>query len=137
MHRFALAIALAAAAGLAHGQAKSFAYEAELAQPAPRASANAGGVTWSCTGARCTARGRGGNVSVKGCAELARAVGPVVAYRSEIKSLAGASLRECNRRALGGGAASVKAPARPQRTTTPEIAFTGVAPAGDTAERRP
>lgn len=142
MHRFALAAILAAAAGLAHAQGRIFSYEAELAQAARRAATTAGGVNWTCSGTRCTASGRGGNVSVKGCSELARSVGPIARYRSEIKELAAADLRECNRVAQAAGGASAKAakaPAKPQRATTPEIAFTGVAPGGDPApaERKP
>lgn len=142
MHRIALAVLLAAAAGLAEAQGKTYSYEAELAQAARRAAATAGGVSWTCIGTRCTASGRGGNVSVKGCSELGRAVGPIARYRSEIKELAAADLRECNRLAqTGGGAAAkaAKAPAKPQRATTPEIAFTGVASGGEAApaERRP
>jgi hypothetical protein len=142
MHRIAFAAVLAAAAGLAHAQGRIFSYEAELAQAARRAAATAGGVSWTCAGTRCTASGRGGNVSVKGCSELGRAVGPIARYRSEIKELAAADLRECNRiaQAAGGAAAkTAKAPAKPQRATTPEIAFTGVAQGGDAAaaERKP
>lgn len=145
MHRYALAAVLAAAVGaatdLAHAQPKTYVYEAELAQPARRATAAAGGVTWTCAGTRCTASGRGGKVSVRGCRELARAVGPVAAYHSEIMTLSDADLRECNRLAQGAGGASkaARAPARPQRATTPEIAFTGVATGAEAApaERRP
>jgi hypothetical protein len=142
MHRFALALALAAAAGLAHAQGKVYGYEADLAQPARRSAVTAGGVSWTCTGARCTASGRGGNVSVRGCSELARAVGPIAGYRSEIKTLATADLRECNRLAqgaAGGAGKAAKAPARPQRATTPEIQFTGIAAGAEAAaaERRP
>ena len=145
MHRFALATVLAAALvaamGLAHGQAKTYDYEAELLQPARRAETTAGGVKWSCTGARCMAGGRGGSVSVRGCSALARAVGPIASYRSEIKTLAEADLRECNRLAQGPGGAAKgpKATARPQRATTPEITFTGVAAGAEaaSAERRP
>jgi hypothetical protein len=142
MHRFALAAALAAVADLAHAQAKTYGYEAELAQAARRVAAAAGGVQWTCSGTRCTASGRGGNVSVKGCSELARAVGPIAGYRSEIKTLPDADLRECNRiaqSATGAAAKAAKAPARPQRASTPEIQFTGVAPVGEAAaaERKP
>lgn len=142
MHRFALVVLFAAAAGLAYAQGKTFSYEAELAQAARRAAATAGGVKWTCSGTRCTASGRGGNVSVKGCSELARAVGPIARYRSEIKELPAADLRECNRLAQAAGGAAAKAakgPAKPQRATTPEIAFTGVAPGGEaaTVERKP
>jgi hypothetical protein len=145
MHRFALAFALAASAASvagAHAQGKVYGYEADLAQPARRAAVTAGGVNWSCTGARCTASGRGGNVSVKGCSELARAVGPVAGYRSEIKTLAAGDLRECKRLAQGaaaGAAKAAKAPARPQRAATPEILFTGIAAGAESAaaERRP
>jgi hypothetical protein len=129
MHRLAVVALLAAAAGLAHAQAGTYAYEAELAQTARRAAATAGGVAWTCTDTRCTARGRGGNVSVRGCSQLARAVGPIARYRSEIKGLAEPELRECNRIAQAGGAAAkaAKGPAGPQRATTPEISFTGAA----------
>jgi hypothetical protein len=137
-----VAAALAAATGFAHAQSRVYAYEAELAQGAKRATVTAGGVRWSCTGTRCTASGRGGNVSVRGCSELARAVGPVARYQSEIRQLADADLRECNRLAQAPAAASAKAakgPAKPQRATTAEIRFTGIAPSGAPAqlERKP
>lgn len=136
---WSFAAALAAATCLAHAQPRVYAYEAELAQGAKRASVAAGGVRWRCTGARCTASGRGGNVSVKGCSELARVVGPVERYRSEIKQLAEADLRECNRVAQTAGAKAAKGPAKPQRTTTAEIRFTGIAPSNAPAslERKP
>jgi hypothetical protein len=125
MLRIALALLLAAAAGSAPAQGKVYGYTAELEQAARRAA---------------TARARGGNVTAKGCSQLARAVGPVAAYRSEVKSLAAADLRECNRLARGAGAAkAAQAPARPQRATTPEISFTGIAAGAEAAavERRP
>lgn len=141
MHRIAFAAVLAAAAGLAQAEAPTFSYETELAQAARRAVTIAGGVSWTCADTRCTASGRGGNVSVKGCSELARAVGPILRYRSEIKELPAADLRECNRLALaaaGAAAKAAKALAKPQRATTPEIAFTGIASGFDAtpAERK-
>lgn len=140
MLRIALALLLAAAAGSAPAQGEVYGYTAELEQAARRAAVTAGGVKWSCAGTHCTASGRGGNVTAKGCSQLARAVGPVAAYRSEVKSLAAADLRECNRLARGAGAAkAAQAPARPQRATTPEISFTGIAAGAEAAavERRP
>jgi hypothetical protein len=78
---------------------------------------------------------------VRGCSQLARAVGPIARYRSEIKALAEPDLRECNRIAQAGGAAAraAKGPARPQRATTSEISFTGAAadPAPAQPERKP
>ena len=134
MHRFVVVL-LSLAASLAHAQARIFAYEAELAQNARRAAVTAGGVGWTCTANRCTASGRGGNVSVQGCSELARAVGPIARYRSEIKELAGADLQECNRIAQTAGARLAK----PQRATAPEISYTGIAAGSAPAqpERKP
>ena len=141
MHRFVVVL-LALAASLAHAQSRIFAYEAELEQAARRAATIAGGVRWTCSGTRCSASGRGGNVSVKGCSELARAVGPIARYRSEIKELAGADLQECNRNAQAAGGAAAKSAtglAKPQRATASEISFTGSAAGSDRAqpERKP
>jgi hypothetical protein len=141
MRRLAVVL-LALAASLAHAQSRIVAYEAELEQKARRAETIAGGVRWTCSGTRCSASGRGGNVSVKGCSELARAVGPITRYRSEIKELAGADLQECNRIAQtpgGADAKGAKRPAKPQRATAPEISFTGIAAGSEPAqpERKP
>jgi hypothetical protein len=120
-----------------HAADRTYAYTAETVSTAKRASVTAGGVAWTCAGTRCTANGRGGRVSTKGCSELARAVGPIAAYRSETNRLDAAGLEECNRIAQGGApatkagaAAAAKPPAKPagpQRATTDELTFTGIA----------
>lgn len=101
---------------------------------ANRASANAGGVDWSCAGTRCTAEARGGNVSVRGCSELARAVGRVTRYASEVRQLGEKELAECNQAAAAAApAVAAKAPApKPAagRTVTSELTYTGVWPGG-------
>jgi len=118
---------------------KAYAYEVETVGAAMRAAVTAGGVRWTCSGTRCTASGRGGNVSVKGCSELARQVGAIASYRSEVKRLGEPDLAECNR--IAGGAPAVKSarPAgKPQRATTGELAYTGMWPPGVVAtERKP
>lgn len=133
-----LASCAVAAATAAHAADRAtYAYTAETVSPAKRASVTAGGVTWTCSGTRCTANGRGGRVSTKGCSELARAVGPVAEYRSEANRLDAAALAECNRIAQAGAAASAKSapapaakaagPRAPQRAEADELTFTGIA----------
>ena len=121
----ALILCAAFAAAPSHAQDRRYAYEAELAAAAKSASARAGGVDWSCTGTRCTAEARGGAVSVRGCSELARAVGPVTRYASELRQLGEKELAECNQTVA---AAPAKGPApKPAagRTVTPELTYTG------------
>jgi len=128
----AVILCAAFAAASSHAQDRRYAYEAELAAAATRSSARAGGVDWSCTGTRCTAEARGGAVSVRGCSELARAVGPVTRYASELRQLGEKELAECNQTVA---AAPAKAPAlAPKaaagRAVTPELTYTGVWPGG-------
>jgi len=127
------ALATLLAAGATRAQER-VPYQAELADTAKRDVAKAGGVEWSCAGTRCTTEARGGNVTVRGCSELARAVGTVVRYRSEVKSLGQAEIAECNRLA---GAPAAKAPAAAKAATpsgprviTRELTYTGVWPPG-------
>jgi len=140
----ALCAVLAASAG--NAQDRRFAYEADLAAPAKRAAVRAGGVEWSCSGTRCTAeaRGGGGNVSVRGCSELARGAGAVTRYAGEARQLGEKELAECNQLATAVSPAPAPAaapapvaaakPAPPQpaagRTVTPEMTYTGVWPGG-------
>jgi hypothetical protein len=128
---------LCAALAAAHAQDRRYAYEAELAGAAKRAGARAGGVDWSCSGTRCTAEARGGAVSVRGCSELARAVGPVRRYASELRSLDEKALAECNRVAAAAEtpkAADARSPApKPAAgggTVAQELTYTGVWPRG-------
>lgn len=131
-----LILCVAFAAASSHAQDRRYAYEAELAAAAKRAAARAGGVDWSCAGTRCTAEARGGAVSVRGCSELARAVGPVTRYASELRQLGEKELAECNQTAAAAAAlAPAKAPspapkAAAGRTVTPELTYTGVWPGG-------
>ncbi|MCL4800560.1 MAG: hypothetical protein KJ025_13295 [Burkholderiales bacterium] len=129
------ALLLAAAASGADAQSRRYAYRADLAEPAKRSEVRAGGVTWQCRERHCVAQGRGGNVSVRGCIELARQAGRVVAYRSEIKRLADEQLAACDaeavadRRAAPPAAAAAPqaaAAARAPRVVTEELTFTGV-----------
>ncbi|MCC6611226.1 MAG: hypothetical protein IT515_16335 [Burkholderiales bacterium] len=130
------AILLAGAPLTAGAQSKRYAYRAELAENAKRTEVRAAGVVWRCHGKVCVAHGRGGNVSVRGCTELARQVGRVVGYRSEIKHLADDQLAACNAEAAAGqktsapppvaAPAMAAAPVRMPRVVTEELTFTGV-----------
>jgi hypothetical protein len=136
----ALAAFFLAAAPLgAADQPKSYAYRADLAESTKKAEVHAGGVVWQCRAKYCIANARGGNVSVRGCTELARQVGRIVSYRSDIKRLADEQLTACNaeavaarptpaRRTTTTAAASAKAaaPYRMPQVTTDELTFTGV-----------
>jgi len=127
------------AAAPAGAQDRRYAYEVELAAAAQRGAVRAGGVEWTCSGTRCTAEGRGGAVSVRGCSELARAVGPIRRYASEIRSLGEKELAECNQAGAGtaaapAAAAAPKTAAAPKpaagRAVAPEMTYTGVWPGG-------
>jgi hypothetical protein len=132
----AVMLCAALAAASSHAQDRRYAYEATLAAAAKSAAARAGGVDWSCDGTRCTAEARGGAVSVRGCSELARVVGPVTRYASEIRSLGANELAECNRVTTGAAApaapaAKAAAPKAPGgRSVTQEMTYTGVWPGG-------
>jgi hypothetical protein len=128
----ALLLCAAFAAAPSHAQDRRYVYEAELAAAAKSANARAGGVDWTCTGTHCTTEARGGVVSVRGCSELARALGPVTRYASELRQLGEKELAECNQTVA---AAPAKAPAlAPKaaagRTVTPELTYTGAWPGG-------
>ena len=137
----------ALAAAPAGAQDRRYAYEVELAAAAQRAAVRAGGVEWTCSGTRCTAEGRGGAVSVRGCSELARAVGPIRRYASEIRSLGEKELAECNQAATATAAAPSAPPAAaaapkaaaPKPTAGPgvtaEMTYTGVWPGGREAKQ--
>jgi hypothetical protein len=139
MNRLACLLVVLACVAPVRAADKAYAYEVETVGAAKRAAATAGGVRWTCSGTRCTASGRGGNVSVKGCSELARQVGAVASYRSEVKRLGEGDLAECNR--IAGAAPAVKnarSAGKPQRAATGELTYTGVwPPGGTTAERKP
>jgi hypothetical protein len=140
-----LVLLASAACALAHAQDRRYAYVVELAAPTQRTDVRAGGVDWTCSGTRCTAEARGGAVSVRGCSELARAVGPVRRYASEIRSLDEKALAECNRIATAAApAAAAAASAAPKaatpkpaggRAVTPEMTYTGVWPGGREAKQ--
>jgi hypothetical protein len=135
----ASAVVLCAAfvsAAPAGAQDRRYAYDVELTAPAQRATVRAGGVEWACSGTRCTAEGRGGAVSVRGCSELARLVGPVRRYASEIRSLAEKELAECNQAPATAAAVPVPPP-KPAagRGTTAEMTYTGVWPGGREAKQ--
>lgn len=124
------------AASTSLAQDRRYAYEAELAAASKQPVAKAGSVDWTCIGTRCTAEARGGNVSVRGCSELARAVGPVRRYASEVRQLGDRELAECNQAATAAAPAAAPAPkaavAKPPagRTVTPEMTYSGVWPGG-------
>ena len=126
-----------------HAQDRRYGYEAELAATAKQAAVRAGGVDWSCSGTRCTAQGRAGAVSVRGCSALVHAVGPIRRYASEIRQLGKKDLAECNQAAsaaappgLPKAAAPAAAPEGPtpraatRRGGTPELTYIGVWPGG-------
>ena len=131
---FILCAAFAAAP--IRAQDRRYAYEVDLAAAAKQAAVRAGGVDWSCSGTRCTAEGRGGAVTARGCSELARAVGPIRRYASEARQLGENDLAECNQAATTAAApaaapaaAASKAPAPKAaagRSGTPELTYTGV-----------
>ena len=139
MKRITLALVALVCVTPARAADRVYAYEAEAVAAAKRAAVTAGGVHWTCAGTRCTASGRGGNVSVKGCSELARQVGAVASYRSEVKRLGESDLAECNRIAgAAPDAKSARSVGKLQRATTGELTYTGVwPPGGTTAERKP
>jgi len=136
-----LMLCAAFAAAPIRAQDRRYAYEVELAATAKQATVRAGNVDWSCSGTRCTAEGRGGAVSVRGCSELARAVGPIRRYASELRQLGEKELAECNQATTAAApaaapkaAAPAAAPKSPApkavagRGTTPELTYTGVWP---------
>lgn len=133
------AAALAAAVLPATAATQSYSYRVELAASATQAQVRAGGVNWECRGKFCIASARGGNVTVRGCRELASQVGRVVSYRSEIKQLGGEDIDACNV-AVGFKASTpqgeptptaaptpaAKQPESRSSVTTEELTFTGV-----------
>jgi hypothetical protein len=132
------AVVLAVAVFPADAATKNYSYRVELARTATKSQVRAGNVNWECRGKFCVASARGGNVSVRGCQELAGQVGRVVAYRSEIKQLGAADLDACNAAIAAGSPPTRKSPAaagkaaaatpaeRPSHVTTGELTFTGV-----------
>ena len=132
----ALLLCAAFAAAPSHAQDRRYVYEAELAAAAKSANARAGGVDWTCAGTHCTTEARGGVVSVRGCSELARALGPVTRYASELRQLGEKELAECNQTVAAAPAVAAppaKAPAPKAaagRTVTPELTYTGAWPGG-------
>jgi hypothetical protein len=127
-----LMLCAAFAAAPIRAQDRRYAYEVDLATAAKQAAVRAGGVDWSCSGTRCTAEGRGGEVTARGCSELARAMGPIRRYASELRQLGEKDLAECNQAATTAAApaaAASKAPASKAtagRSGTPELTYTGV-----------
>jgi hypothetical protein len=132
-----VAAAIAAAFTPGSAAAQAYPYRVELADTAKKSHAHAGNVDWECRGRICVAAARGGNVSVRGCRELASQVGRVVSYRSEIKHLEETQIEACNavlsdagataaRPAGGGATAAGQKQDPPTRVTTEELTFTGV-----------
>ena len=123
-----LILCSAFAAAPVRAQDRRYAYEAELAATTKQAAVYAGGIDWSCSGTRCTAEARGGAVSVRGCSELVRAVGPLRGYASELRQLGEKELAECNQATT---AAAPKGPApKAVAGRAPELTYTGVWPGG-------
>jgi hypothetical protein len=132
------AAAIAAAVLSATAAAQSYPYRVELAETAKKPHVRAGNVDWECRGKYCVATARGGNVSVRGCRELARQVGQVVSYRSEIKHLEDKQIEACNAVLADAGstagpqagsasaAVAGQKPDAPARVVTEELTFTGV-----------
>jgi hypothetical protein len=131
--RWLLAAVLGTFMVCAGAQDRRYAYQADLERPVRAGEFSAGGVAWRCKDGRCTALGRGGNVTVKGCSALARAVGPIKRYASEIKSLSAEDLVRCNAEVAARDAPrpAAKPPAQVLRTTAPELVYTGVARAAE------
>jgi hypothetical protein len=132
------AAAIAAGALPAAAADQSYPYRVELANTAKKLHVRAGNVDWECRGRYCVAAARGGNVSVRGCRELASQVGRVVSYRSEIKHLEATQIEACNA-VLADAASTTGSPAKsgsaavagqkpdaPAHVTTEELTFTGV-----------
>lgn len=108
------------------GNANLFAYVAETAAPArQQGRVAAGGLSWSCTGSRCTTSGPA-VPSVAGCSALARSVGAIRIFgRDGGAQLDAAQLAACNASA---------SPAR--AVATPPV--TGTRPAaGDALRSQP
>jgi len=116
-----VAAALAAAALTAAADTKSYSYRVELAATAAKSQVRAGNVDWACRGKYCVASARGGNVSVRGCRELASQVGRVVSYRSEIKKLDADDIDACN-------ATSASEKSSPKRATAAAASSTAASP---------
>lgn len=130
---------LAAAVFPVAAATKNYSYRVELARAATKSQVRAGNVNWECRGKYCVASARGGNVSVRGCQELASQVGRIVSYRSDIKQLGAADIDACNATIAAAGAQPTRKPSvptrtiaaakpaeRPSRVTTEELTFTGV-----------
>jgi hypothetical protein len=145
LHRLlSLILCAAFAAAPVRAQDRRYAYEVELAATAKQATVRAGGVDWLCSGTHCTAEARGGAVSVRSCSELARAVGPIRRYASELRQLGENELAECNQAAtatvptaapkpaaVAAAPAASKGPApKAVAGRTPELTYTGVWPGG-------
>jgi hypothetical protein len=126
------AAAVAAAVLSGPAVAQTYPYRVELANTAKKARAHAGNVDWECRGKLCVSAAPGGNVSVRGCRELASQVGQVVSYRSKIKHLEDKQIEACNAVLAEAGptaapqATGSAATAAPARVTTEELTFTGV-----------
>ena len=130
-----VAVGLSMSAASLAADTKTYTYRVELTETARKAQVRAGNVNWECRDKLCVASARGGNVSVRGCRELAGQVGRVVSYRSEIRALGAEQIDVCNAvladasRRPRTPETAAGAPARrdtPTRVTTEELTFTGV-----------
>jgi hypothetical protein len=70
-------------------------YRAELAAPAAKTSAVAGGLVWKCADTACAAA-KGTSRPAIVCARLVREVGPVSAFIAGGKALEAEELARCN-----------------------------------------
>lgn len=70
-------------------------YTAELAQPATKDLAVAGGVAWRCEGTSCTAP-RGTSRPLRVCRELNRELGQVASFTAKGEALDSEKLARCN-----------------------------------------
>lgn len=70
-------------------------YTAELAQPAEKTTAIAGGVAWKCSGTTCSAP-KGTSRALRVCRELNRELGQVASFTAKGEVLPAEELARCN-----------------------------------------
>lgn len=70
-------------------------YTAQLAQPAAKSQAIAGGVAWSCEGTTCVAP-KANSRALRVCRELNRELGQITAFTAENETLDAEALARCN-----------------------------------------
>jgi len=96
MKRFfgiALLLLSVAASGF---EATTYHYVAQTATVRTSGTVTAAGITWNCTGNRCSTAGPWPTPSVAACHALAKQVGVIRAYGHQKKMLSPAELQQCN-----------------------------------------